>query len=66
MYDQVFDFSAVFAAYDQLLLGAALTLRLTAEAIVLGMVVAIVGMSHSLLKFAERSPLFKSYAAWAI
>ncbi len=26
----------------------------------------ILEMSHSLLKFAERSPLFKSYAAWAI
>jgi polar amino acid transport system permease protein len=43
MYDQVFDFSSVFAAYDQLLLGAGLTLLLTAEAIVLGMVVAVVG-----------------------
>jgi polar amino acid transport system permease protein len=43
MYDQVFDFGAVFAAYDQLLLGAALTLCLTAEAIVLGMALAIVG-----------------------
>ena len=41
MYEQTLEFSAVWAAFDQLLAGAGLTLRLTAEAIVLGMVVAI-------------------------
>jgi polar amino acid transport system permease protein len=43
MYEQTFNFSSVFAAYDQLLLGAGLTLRLTVQAIVLGMIVAIIG-----------------------
>lgn len=43
MYDQYFDFSSVFAAFDQLALGAALTLQLTVQAVILGMIVAIVG-----------------------
>jgi polar amino acid transport system permease protein len=37
------DFAAVLRALDQLALGAALTIRLTALAVVLGMIVAIVG-----------------------
>jgi polar amino acid transport system permease protein len=43
MYDQSFDLSSVFAAYDQLLLGAGLTLQLTVQAVILGMIVAVVG-----------------------
>jgi len=41
--DQAFSFTSVFAAYDQLLLGAGLTMRLTLLSVVLGMVVAVVG-----------------------
>ena len=41
MYGQTLEFSTVWAAFDQLLAGAGLTLRLTAEAICLGMIVAI-------------------------
>ncbi|RDJ22187.1 amino acid ABC transporter permease [Bosea caraganae] len=41
--DGSFDFNSVFAASDQLLLGAGLTLQLTVEAVVLGMIVAVVG-----------------------
>jgi polar amino acid transport system permease protein len=37
------DFSSIFAAVDQLLLGAGLTLQLTVEAVLLGMIVAICG-----------------------
>src|SRR6478735_3955966 len=43
MYDQYFDFSSVFAAFDQLMVGSALTLQLTVQAVILGMIVAIVG-----------------------
>lgn len=41
MYEQTLDFSAVWTAFDQLLAGAGLTLALTAQAIVLGMAVAV-------------------------
>lgn len=41
--DQSFSFTSVFAAYDQLLLGAGLTMRLTLASVALGMIVAIVG-----------------------
>jgi polar amino acid transport system permease protein len=43
MSGQALDFSDVIIAYQQLLLGAGLTLRLTAEAIILGMIVAVCG-----------------------
>ena len=42
MYQQVLDFGVVFRAFDQLLAGAALTLRLTFFAVVFGMAIAIV------------------------
>ena len=41
MYGQTLEFSTVWVAFDQLLAGAGLTIRLTAEAICLGMIVAI-------------------------
>lgn len=41
MYDQTLGFDAVWAGFDQLVAGAGLTLLLTAEAIVLGMAIAI-------------------------
>lgn len=41
MYEQSLQFGVVWAAFDQLLLGAWLTIRLTAQAIVLGMLIAI-------------------------
>lgn len=41
MYEQTLDFNAVWAAFDQLIAGAGLTLALTAQAIVLGMLVAV-------------------------
>lgn len=41
MYEQSLQFGVVWAAFDQLLLGAWLTIRLTAQAIVLGMAIAI-------------------------
>jgi polar amino acid transport system permease protein len=43
MYEQTLDFSAVWAAFDQLLAGAGLTLLLTVQAVVLGMAIAIAG-----------------------
>ena len=43
MYEQTFDFRSVFTAFDQLVLGAGLTLQLTTEAVMLGMAVAIIG-----------------------
>jgi polar amino acid transport system permease protein len=43
MYDQTLDFTAVWAASDQLIAGAGLTLLLTLQAIVLGMLIAIGG-----------------------
>ena len=43
MYEQTLDFSAVWAAFDQLLAGAGLTLLLTVQAAVLGMAIAIAG-----------------------
>ena len=42
MYEQTLSFGAVWAAFDQLLAGAALTIALTLQAIVLGMIVAVV------------------------
>ena len=39
--DQVLNFDAVWSAFDQLLVGAGLTLRLTFMAIVLGMTIAV-------------------------
>ena len=41
MYEQRLSFTAVFAAFDKLLEGAGLTVLLTVQAIVLGMVIAI-------------------------
>ena len=41
MYEQTLDFGAVWAAFDQLVAGAGLTLLLTGQAIVLGMAVAV-------------------------
>jgi len=41
MYAQTLEFSTVWVAFDQLLAGAALTIRLTAEAIGLGMILAV-------------------------
>jgi polar amino acid transport system permease protein len=41
MYDQTLSFGTVFAAFDQLVAGAGLTLALTLQAIVLGMIVAV-------------------------
>ena len=43
MYEQRLDFGTVWLAFDTLLAGAGLTLLLTVQAIVLGMVIAIVG-----------------------
>lgn len=43
MYEQTLDFGAVWAGFDQLIAGAGLTLALTAQAIVLGMLIAIGG-----------------------
>ena len=40
MYEQTLDFGAVWVAFDKLLEGAGLTLALTAQAIVLGMLIA--------------------------
>jgi polar amino acid transport system permease protein len=42
MYEQTLDFGAVWRAFDQLLLGAALTIRLTAMAVLFGMSIAVV------------------------
>jgi len=41
MYDQTLSFRAVFAALDQLVTGAGLTIALTVQAIVLGMMIAV-------------------------
>ena len=41
MYEQTLNFNAVFAAFDQLVAGAGLTMALTVQAIVLGMMIAI-------------------------
>jgi polar amino acid transport system permease protein len=41
MYRQMLDFSAIWLAFDQLLVGAGLTLRLTFLAVLLGMIIAI-------------------------
>lgn len=41
MYEQTLDFSTVWRAFDQLIAGAGLTIALTAQAIVLGMLVAV-------------------------
>jgi len=41
MYDQTLSFRAVFAAFDQLVTGAGLTIALTVQAIVLGMMIAV-------------------------
>lgn len=41
MYDQTLDFGAVWAAFDQLVEGAGLTVTLTVLAVVLGMAVAV-------------------------
>lgn len=41
MYEQTLDFSAIWRAFDQLIAGAGLTVALTAQAIVLGMLVAV-------------------------
>jgi polar amino acid transport system permease protein len=43
MYEQSLQFGVVFAALDQLLLGASLTMLLTAEAILLGTALAVFG-----------------------
>lgn len=43
MYEPTLDFGAVWDGFDQLLAGAGLTLALTGQAIVLGMVIAIGG-----------------------
>ena len=42
MYEQTLSFGTVWAAFDQLLAGAGLTILLTVQAIVLGMIVAVV------------------------
>ena len=42
MYEQTLSFGTVWAAFDQLLAGAGLTILLTVQAIVLGMAVAII------------------------
>ena len=41
MYDQTLNFSSVFVAFDQLVAGAGLTILLTVQAIVLGMLIAV-------------------------
>jgi polar amino acid transport system permease protein len=41
MYEQTLSFGAVFVAFDQLVAGAGLTMALTVQAIVLGMMVAV-------------------------
>ena len=43
MYEQTLDFGAVWAAFDQLIAGAGLTMLLTLQAIVLGMLIAVGG-----------------------
>lgn len=43
MYEQTLDFGAVWAGFDRLVAGAGLTLALTAQAIALGMVIAVGG-----------------------